>query len=42
MNLLVDVREFRYTPAPEGPADFPTGWFDSRERIDAWFAEKPG
>lgn len=25
-------------PAPEGPAAFPTGYFDSRERIEAWFA----
>lgn len=24
-------------PAPEGPASFPTGRFDSREQIDAWF-----
>jgi hypothetical protein len=25
------------SPAPEGPASFPTGRFDSREKIDAWF-----
>lgn len=25
-------------PAPEGPAQFPTGYFDSRERIDAWLS----
>lgn len=25
------------SPAPEGPASFPTARFDSRERIDAWF-----
>jgi hypothetical protein len=24
-------------PAPEGPARFPTGYFDSREQIDRWF-----
>jgi hypothetical protein len=24
-------------PAPEGPAQFPTGYFDSRERIERWF-----
>jgi hypothetical protein len=24
-------------PAPEGDAAFPTGYFDSREKIDAWF-----
>lgn len=75
MNLLVDVRNFGYRPAPdntawrdaniiprynaggvrkmafllpagagpgsppapEGPAHFPTGWFDSEEAIAAWF-----
>jgi hypothetical protein len=25
-------------PAPEGPAQFPTGYFDSREQIERWFA----
>ena len=78
MNLLVDVRGFRYRPAPdnstwrdatiiprynagrvrkmafllpdgaapgsppapEGPADFPTWWTDSRQRIDDWFTER--
>ena len=25
-------------PAPEGAAQFPTGYFDSREQIDRWFA----
>ena len=24
-------------PATEGPAQFPTGYFDSREQIDQWF-----
>ncbi len=24
-------------PATEGPAKFPTGYFDSREQIDQWF-----
>jgi hypothetical protein len=24
-------------PAPEGSAQFPTGYFDSREQIDQWF-----
>jgi hypothetical protein len=24
-------------PAPEGSAQFPTGYFDSREQIDRWF-----
>ena len=24
-------------PMPEGPALFPTGYFDSREQIDRWF-----
>jgi hypothetical protein len=24
-------------PMPEGPARFPTGYFDSREQIDRWF-----
>jgi len=24
-------------PVPEGPAQFPTGYFDSREQIDQWF-----
>ena len=26
-------------PQPEGPAHFPTGWFDSKEQLDAWLAE---
>ena len=26
-------------PAPEGPAQFPTGYFDSREQIDRWFTQ---
>lgn len=25
-------------PAPEGPATFPTGYFDSREKVDEWVA----
>jgi len=25
-------------PGPEGPADFPTGWFSSREAAYAWLA----
>lgn len=25
-------------PAPEGPANFPTGYFESRQMIDDWFA----
>ena len=24
-------------PMPEGPAQFPTGYFESREQIDSWF-----
>jgi hypothetical protein len=24
-------------PGPDGPATFPTGWFESRERMYAWF-----
>lgn len=77
MNLLVDVRNFRYRPAPdnsewrdaniiprynagrvhrlafllpegagpgtppapEGPANFPTGWFDSPTQVAAFFNE---
>jgi hypothetical protein len=27
------------TPAPEGPADFPTGWFTGRERAYKWLME---
>ena len=23
-------------PARDGPAEFPTGWFESRERMHAW------
>ena len=23
--------------APEGPANFPTGWFSDRDRMEAWF-----
>lgn len=26
-------------PAPEGPANFPTGWFDSPSQVDAFFNE---
>jgi hypothetical protein len=26
-------------PAPEGPADFPTGWFITRDRAYQWLAE---
>jgi hypothetical protein len=25
-------------PAPDGPATFPTGWFETRERMYAWLA----
>jgi len=25
-------------PAPEGPANFPTGWFASRDRAYQWLA----
>jgi hypothetical protein len=25
-------------PAPDGPASFPTGWFETRERLYAWLA----
>jgi hypothetical protein len=25
-------------PAPDGPAAFPTGWFETRERLYAWLA----
>jgi hypothetical protein len=27
------------TPKPEGPANFPTGWFTSRERAYQWLIE---
>src|SRR6266702_1292111 len=27
------------TPAVDGPANFPTGWFSGRERAVAWLAE---
>jgi len=27
------------TPAPEGSADFPTGWFTGRERAYSWLTE---
>ena len=27
------------TPAPDGPADFPTGWFTGRERAYKWMME---
>ncbi len=23
-------------PAPDGPATFPTGWFETRDRLYAW------
>ena len=23
-------------PAPDGPAEFPTGWFETRDRMYAW------
>jgi hypothetical protein len=26
------------TPAPDGPARFPTGWFETRDRMYAWLA----
>jgi hypothetical protein len=25
-------------PAPDGPATFPTGWFETRERMYSWLA----
>lgn len=25
-------------PAPDGPAAFPTGWFETKERMHAWLA----
>jgi hypothetical protein len=25
-------------PTPDGPATFPTGWFETRERLYAWLA----
>jgi hypothetical protein len=25
-------------PAPDGPASFPTGWFESRDKMYAWLA----
>ena len=25
-------------PAPDGPASFPTGWFETRDRIYTWLA----
>jgi hypothetical protein len=25
-------------PAPDGPATFPTGWFETRERMFSWLA----
>lgn len=27
------------TPAPESPGHFPTGYFDARDQMDAWFAD---
>ena len=26
------------TPAPDGPAQFPTAWFETRDRLYAWLA----
>lgn len=36
--LLPDGAAPAAEPAPEGPAAFPTGYFDSRDRIEEWFA----
>jgi hypothetical protein len=30
------IAEKGAAPAPEGPATFPTGWFETRERMYAW------
>ena len=35
--LLAEGSAPNTEPAPEGPALFPTGYFDSRERIERWF-----
>jgi hypothetical protein len=26
-------------PAPDGPAAFPTGWFETKERMHAWLSD---
>ena len=36
---MPDTVESGGTPAPEGPANFPTGWFISRERAYQWLTE---
>ena len=35
--LLAEGSAPNTEPAPEGPAQFPTGYFDSREQIERWF-----
>jgi hypothetical protein len=40
--LLAEGSAPNSEPAPEGPALFPTGYFDSRERIERWFTPAEG
>ena len=40
--LLAEGSAPNSEPAPEGPALFPTGYFDSRERIERWFTAAEG
>jgi hypothetical protein len=35
--LLPEGSASKSEPMPEGSAQFPTGYFDSREQIDRWF-----
>ena len=37
--LLAEGSAPNTEPAAEGPAQFPTGYFNSREQIERWFAE---
>ena len=40
--LLAEGSAPNTEPAPEGPALFPTGYFDSRERIERWLTGAEG
>jgi hypothetical protein len=40
--LLAEGSAPNSEPAPEGPALFPTGYFDSRARIERWFTATEG
>jgi hypothetical protein len=40
--LLAEGSAPNSEPAPEGPALFPTGYFDSRERIERWLTGAEG